>query len=99
MMKENKPSHITKGSVLDDLGLSGPVSSAIKIKSCLLDDIYMIIEEKEYDPRDLSKILDQPQPRVSELLTGKISKVSIEKLLGYLDKLGGSAEIRVDRAM
>jgi len=34
----------------------------------------------------LEKILDQPQPRISELLNGKISKMSAEKLAGiFLD--------------
>ena len=48
-----------------------------------------IIENKGYDQRALQKILDVPQSRVSELMTGKISKMSAEKLVSYLDKLGG----------
>ena len=44
---------------------------------------------------DLEKVLDQPQPRVSELLNGRISTMSIEKLLDYLQRLGGLAHIRV----
>ena len=36
----------------------------------------------------LNKILDVPQPRVRELLNGKLSGLSIEKLLTYLEKLG-----------
>ncbi len=33
------------------------------------------------------------QPRISELLNGKISKMSAEKLVGYLSRLG--VEIRI----
>ena len=32
----------------------------------------------------IQDILGQPQPRISELLNGKINRVSIEKLMDYL---------------
>jgi len=36
----------------------------------------------------LESILDQPQLRISDLLNGKISKMSSAKLAGYLFRLG-----------
>ena len=83
----NKPSHITKGDVLDDLGFTRAEASALKIKADLLDSILREIEKRGYTQRQLIDLLDEYQPSVSNLLQGKIAKVSIEKLLYYSDRL------------
>jgi predicted XRE-type DNA-binding protein len=89
----NKPSHISKGNVIDDLGFSPEEAAAVKLKVNLHAEILKVVEKRKLKSRDLEKILDQPQPRISELLTGKISKMSAEKLAGYLSLLG--VEIKV----
>ena len=93
--RKSKSSHVTKGSVFDDLGFSEEESSALKVKAQLYQKLLKLIERRKYTPRTLEKLLDQPQPRVSELLSGKVSKMSIEKLLSYLDKLGGQVNVEV----
>ena len=93
--KEIKPSHVSKGNVLDDLGLSPELTIAVKMKSDLFNKIISIIEKRKYTSRQLEKLFDKPQPRISELLNGKLSKLSIEKLLEYLKCLGGEVSIIV----
>jgi predicted XRE-type DNA-binding protein len=83
----NRPSHITRGDVFDDLGLSRSEASALKIKATLLDAILREIEKRGYTQRQLVEILDEYQPSVSNLTRGKIAKVSVEKLLTYSDRL------------
>ena len=90
---ENKPSHVSKGNVIDDLGFSPDEAAAIKLKACLHAEIVRVVEQRKLKARDLEKLLDQPQPRISELMNGKISKMSAEKLAGYLSRLG--VEIRI----
>jgi predicted XRE-type DNA-binding protein len=82
-----KPSHITKGDVLDDLGFTRAEASALKIKADLLDAILREIEKRGYTQRQLVSLLDEYQPSVSNLLQGKIANVSIEKLLYYSGRL------------
>jgi predicted XRE-type DNA-binding protein len=82
-----KPSHITKGDVLDDLGFTRAEASALKIKADLLDSILREIEKRGYTQRQLVDLLDEYQPSDSNLLQGKIAKVSIEKLLYYSARL------------
>jgi predicted XRE-type DNA-binding protein len=94
MKKQNQKPHITKGSVFEDLGFSPEESAALKIKADIYLQIKKSIESGGYNQKDLGEILAQPQPRVSELINGKISKISIEKLLGYLEALGHTATIR-----
>lgn len=88
-------SKITTGSVFDDIGFDKKEGEALKMKAAVLDAILEIVKKRNYDQRDLQKILDKPQSRVSELLNGKISKVSLEMLLGYAQKLGGVATLKV----
>lgn len=95
MKTENRPRHITKGDVFDDLGLSRSEASALKIKATLLDAILREIEEQGYTQSQLVEILDEYQPSVSNLTRGKIAKVSVEKLLAYSDRLKMKATISV----
>jgi predicted XRE-type DNA-binding protein len=82
-----KPAHITKGDVLDDLGFTRAEAATLKIKADLLDAILREIERRGYSQRQLVDLLDEYQPSVSNLLQGKIAKVSIEKLLYYSGRL------------
>jgi predicted XRE-type DNA-binding protein len=93
--KTSKESHVSKGNVFDELGFSKKVGAVVKMKSDLLNKVISIVEKRKYTPRQLEKLLDQPQPRISELLNGKISKLSIDRLLEYLECLGGEVSIRV----
>lgn len=95
MKLENRPSHITKGDVFDDLGLSRSEASALKIKATLLDAILREIEKRGYTQSQLVEILDEYQPSVSNLTRGKIAKVSVEKLLAYSDRLKMKATLSV----
>lgn len=96
--KKNIPTHISKGNVIDDLGFSPEEAAAIKLKASLHAEILRVVEKRKLKARELEKILDQPQPRVSELLNGKISKMSAEKLAGYLSRLGIEIKISARKA-
>jgi predicted XRE-type DNA-binding protein len=96
--RENKPSYISIGNVIDDLRFSPEEAAAIKLKASLHVEILRVVEKRKLKARQLEKILDQPQPRISELLGGKISKMSAEKLAGYLSRLGIEIKISARRA-
>ena len=81
----NKSRHVTRGNVLDDLGFS-PEQAALKFKAQLYQAILKYSEK--YSQKELQAILGEPQPRVSELLNGKIANKSIDKLLYYAGRLG-----------
>lgn len=87
--------HVTTGDVFDDLGFSRSEATALKIKADLLDAIRAEIDRKGYTQRQLVEILDEHQPAVSNLLRGKITQVSIEKLLRFSDRLGMKAIVKI----
>lgn len=86
-MSKSSANHTTTGDVPDDLGFARSEASALKIKASILKVILAEIDRRGLTQRGLVKVLDEYQPNVSNLLHGRISKVSIEKLLGYADRL------------
>ncbi len=83
----NKPTHVVSGNIFDALGFSASEASALKVKAEILSAILEHVRAKGYTQRQLVDILDEYQPSVSNLLKGRISQVSIEKLLRYADRL------------
>jgi len=85
--------HVTTGSVLDDLGFDQETALELKLKAELHLGILKLIRKHGYSPSDLEHCLDIPQPRVSELMRGKLHVLGIKKLLEYADKLGAYAKV------
>jgi len=90
--------HRTRGSVLNDLNLSEQDRLELKLKADLHQDILKLIKKKKFSPRQLEKLFDIPQPRVSELLRGKLSLLSVSKLLYYANLLGARADVKLKPA-
>jgi len=88
----NKPTRVTCGNVLDDLGFSPEQATALKFKAELYQAILNVA--KKYSQKELQIILGEPQPRVSELLNGKIANKSVDKLLHYAGRLGIEAKAK-----
>jgi predicted XRE-type DNA-binding protein len=81
-----KPRYVTRGNVLDDLGFTPEQATALKFKAELYQAILKYA--RKYSQKELQVILREPQPRVSELLNGKIANKSVDKLLYYAGRLG-----------
>jgi predicted XRE-type DNA-binding protein len=88
----NKPTHTTCGNVLDDLAFSPEHAAALKFKASLYQAILNCA--KKYSQKELQTILGEPQPRVSELLNGKIANKTVDKLLHYAGRLGIEARAK-----
>jgi predicted XRE-type DNA-binding protein len=88
----NKPTHTTRGSVLDDLDFSPELRTALKVKAELYQAILKYSDG--YSQKELQAILEEPQPRVSELLNRKIANKSVDKLLYYAGRLGIEAKAK-----
>lgn len=81
--------------LFSDLGFDRSESVSLKLKADLYAQILRIIRENNYKQHDISKILDIPQPRVSELLRGKIDRLRLEKLIQYTEALYPNMRIEV----
>jgi predicted XRE-type DNA-binding protein len=92
---ENKPPHITKGDVFDDLGLSRAEVLEAKIKADIWRMLVSHIEGLRLKQKDLAVRLDVHQPDVSNLLGGKISKFSVGTFIQFAVKLELGVHVRL----
>src|ERR1700680_4166215 len=92
---ESKPTHVVKGNVFDALGFPASEASALKVKGEILSAILEHVRAEGYTQAQLVDMLDEYQPSVSNLLKGRISQVSIEKMLRYADRLHLETSIAV----
>lgn len=82
-----------------DLGFTPEEARIIEMKTQAYRQIRNIVEHKKLNQGDLTEILEVPQPRVSELLNGKISLFSLEKLVTFIERLGYHTEINFKQAV
>ena len=91
--RANRPGHVTKADIFDDLEFSPSEAASLKIKARILSALLKRIQQQRYTQARLAELLDDYKPNISNLLNGKISKMSIEKLLTYAHRLNLDAEI------
>jgi predicted XRE-type DNA-binding protein len=83
-----------RGNVFEAIGFSREEAAILRMKTQFPIEVMRAIEKKRLTPRQLEKVLDVPQPRVSELLNGKISRMTADLLAKYLYRLGRELEIK-----
>jgi predicted XRE-type DNA-binding protein len=75
-------------NIFDSITEDSALAADLQFRSDLLMTIIDIIDHKGWKQAEIAQALEVPQPRVSELLRGKISLFSSDRLIGYLAKLG-----------
>ena len=93
--RSEKNEYRVAGSVLDELGLDRQAALELKLKAALHQKILQLVKRRGIRARDLERILEIQQPRVSELMRGKLSTLSVARLLLYADLLGAQAEVKL----
>ena len=94
---ENKAAYVSSSNVFADLGFSPEKAVALKFKAKILSAILSEVQRRKYRQAKLVELLDEYQPVISNLLRGKISQMSIEKLLIYADRLGVVLDVHRSR--
>ena len=96
--RNNKPGHITRGDIFDDLGFSPAEALEAKIKAEIWQALIQHIEKHGFSQAYLVEVLNAHQPDVSNFLRGKISKFSITKLIQFAGRLNLDARVKVSSA-
>jgi predicted XRE-type DNA-binding protein len=91
----NKPGHITRGDIFDDLGFSPAETLEMKIKAEIWQALIQHIEQEGFTQAYLVTTLKAHQPDVSNLLRGKISRISITRLIQFAGQLNLDARVKV----
>lgn len=92
----------SSGNVFEDVGFSKKEAESLKVRSVLMAGIRRIINEEGITQTEAAERFGVTQPRVSDLVRGKIELFSIDALINMLSAAGHHVEIsvtpRVDRA-
>ena len=92
---KNKPGHVTRGDIFDGLGFSPAETLEAKIKADIWQALIQHIEKQGLTQAQLVNVLKAHQPDVSNLLRGKISRISITKLIQFAGRLNLDARVKV----
>jgi len=86
---------VGSGNVFEDLGYPNPEES--QAKADLSRQIHQIIKNRKLTQKKAAEIMGIDQPKVSDLVRGKLSKYTLDRLIRFLRLLGRDIEIRVKR--
>ncbi len=78
----------SSGNVFRDLGLSPEEAEHLKIRSDLMIQLQKLIASRGLKQTQAAKILRVTQPRVSDLLRGRIDLFSTDVLIDMLARFG-----------
>lgn len=95
MAKRGKNYEVTAGNIFLDLGLDQP--EELLAKAQLLIEVGSLIKKSKLSQKDVALKLGITQPKVSLLISGKLSAFSTDTLLHYLTILGCDVQIRVKK--
>jgi len=76
------------GNVFRDLGFSPEDAEHLKVRSNLMIHLQQAIAKRGLKQAEAAKLLGVTQPRVSELMRGRIDLFSIDTLINLLARLG-----------
>ena len=91
--KEDKKIEESSGNVFIDIGVKNPEEALAKAQ--IAARIYQLITERRLTQKAAAKLLAIDQPRVSDLLRGRLRRFSTEKLIQFLLALGQNVEILI----
>ena len=94
-MRKGKDYEVTKGDVFASLNLDK--SEELLARAKLMHEVGLLIKISELPQKEIAEKLGITQPKVSLLVTGKLSAFSTDTLLHYLALLGCNVKIHVSK--
>jgi predicted XRE-type DNA-binding protein len=82
----------SSGNVFRDLGFSPTESANLKLRSDLMTELGKVIKRRRLTQARAAALFGVSQPRVSDLVRGRIERFSVDTLVAML----GNAGVRVE---
>ena len=87
----------SSGNVFRDLGFSDDEAENLRIRADLMINLTELIEDRGLTRAQAAKLLGVTQPRVSDLIRGKIQLFSVDSLIEMLGHAGAQVSVVVKR--
>jgi predicted XRE-type DNA-binding protein len=85
----------SSGNVFEDLGFGPDEAEHLRIRSALMATLRQVIQDRGLTQAKAAALLGVTQPRVSDLMRGKIDLFSIDTLVDMLARAGFQVNLRV----
>lgn len=85
----------TYRSVWDAIADSPEEAANLKLRSQLMDAIKAYIDQEKLTQEEAAKQLGVTRPRVIELVNGRVSKFTIDRLVNMAARIGLTSQITV----
>jgi predicted XRE-type DNA-binding protein len=85
----------SSGNVFADLGIEN--ADEYMAKSELAAEILRIVQRRRLTQAEAAKLLGIRQPKVSELLRGRLDGFSTDRLLRFITRLGYDVQIKLSK--
>jgi predicted XRE-type DNA-binding protein len=92
-MSNDKKVIASSGNVFADLGFANPEEELLKAK--LIREIRAIIKRRKLTQAKAAVLLGLKQPDVSAIITGRVGKFSLDRLVRCLDRLDYKVDVVV----
>ena len=93
-MSKEKNSVTSSGNVFVDLGFSAEEAAILQMRADLMADLRKVIKARKLTQAKAAKLLGVSQSRVSDLVTGKWEKFSLEMLITLATRAGIRVHIK-----
>lgn len=83
----------SSGNVFRDLGFSPDEAEYLKVRAELMANLQKVITARGLKQAEAAELLGVTQPRISDLMRGRIDLFSIDTLIDMLARLGVRAKL------
>ena len=83
------------GNVFQDLGFSPDDAENLKLRADLMIELSKLIKSRRLTQAKAAKVFGVSQPRISDLVRGKIDRFSVDTLVAMLGHAGTHVELVV----
>jgi predicted XRE-type DNA-binding protein len=89
--------HRSSGNVFKDLGFGPEEAEHLRIRSDLMIEVRKVIEKRGLTQARAAKLFAVTQPRISNLVRGRIDLFSVDTLVDMLAQAGVRVNVSVQR--
>ena len=97
-MRERLKIERGSGNVFRDIGFSPEEARNLHLRSELMTRVEQFVKRSDVTQAEAARTLGITQPRLNDLLRGKIDKFSLDALVNMLGHAGMRVELRVKKA-
>ena len=87
----------SSGNVFEDLGFDPAEAEVLKVKTQLKIALEKEVKRRKLTQTAAAKLAGVDRPMFNKVMTGKLSGISIDKMIQIHSRLGKSVDVRVKR--